>query len=207
MVPWDIGPGQAIAPAELARAQIYSLLARLLSRPPSVADLRDLSHLAGGSSPIGAALSALGTRAETGNAADIADEFEALFQGPTDGALRPYASYYLTGFLYERPLHELRAEMTRLGFARNDGVSEPEDHIASVLEIMANLILGPMNDPAPIGEQRRFFDAHIGPWAEMFFADLQATDTAPFYHSVGTLGRIFIAGEKSGLSIATLASA
>lgn len=202
MVPWDVGPGHVIAPTELARAQVYSLLARLLSRAPSAGELRDLSLLTGGSSALGAALSALGTGA-VGNAARVADEFDALFLGPTGGRLRPYASYYLTGFVYEKPLEELRAEMARLGFARNDGVFEPEDHIASVLEIMASLIVGMMDDPAPLAEQRRFFNAHIAPWADAFFADLEAADSAPFYRAVGVLGRLFIASERATFAATT----
>lgn len=202
MVPWEGGPGNNISPTELARAQIYGLLARLFSRPPTAAELRDIANLTGGSSPIGAALSAVGESARTGNADAIADEFNTLFVGLTEGELRPYASYYLTGFLYEKPLADLRWDMAQLGFARNDGNAEPEDHIACVLEIMEGLIIGAVGAPATLDEQQRFFDAHIVPWAEAFFLDLEAAETADFYRPVGALGRLFIAIERDAFSVA-----
>ena len=102
----------------------------------------------------------------------------------------PYASYYLTGFLHERPLARLRADMRELGLERAEGPSEPEDHAAILCEIMAALISGEF--AATVARQRHFFEKHLGPWIGRFFADLETAEHAEFYRSVGTLGRLFI---------------
>jgi TorA maturation chaperone TorD len=141
-------------------------------------------------------MAAIGARAREHDLSSITKEFEVLFSGGKGSALRPYASYYLTGFLYEQPLIDLRADMEILGFARNDGVTEPEDHIACVLEIMDGIIVGLINEPATIEEQERFFKAHIDPWAGDFFNDLEACGNTPFYQAIATLGRRFIKVEN-----------
>ena len=115
----------------------------------------------------------------------------------------PYGSYYLTGFLHEKPLAKLRGDMERLGIARNQGTSESEDHIAALLDMMAGLITGRFGAPADLEVQRRFFDDHIGCWAPRFFENLQAAPSAVFYMPVGTLGELFLAVERASLEMAT----
>ena len=121
------------------------------------------------------------------------EHFE-LFTGVGGGDLFPYASYYLTGFMHERPLAEVRADLHRLGLVRADGVSEPEDHIAFLCEMMAVLIRG--GDAAG-----GFFARHLGPWAIGFFRDLEKADAARFYRSVGTLGRLLMEVEAAAFAL------
>ncbi len=83
----------------------------------------------------------------------------------------PYASYYLTGFLHERPLARVREDFDRLGIARAEKVSEPEDHIAILCEVMAGLAGGAFE--ADFAEQAKFFERHLKPWAARLFADLE----------------------------------
>jgi TorA maturation chaperone TorD len=86
----------------------------------------------------------------------------------------PYASHYLTGKLFGRPLAELRIAMAHLGLARSDAAREPEDHVGSVLEVMAGLILGSFGDgPATLSQQRQFFEAHVATWTPAFSGDLE----------------------------------
>ena len=77
------------------------------------------------------------------------------------GELLPFASYYLTGFLNEKPLATLRKDMASLHISRAPNVYEPEDNIASLMEMMAGLIDGRFGSPAPIERQREFFNRHI----------------------------------------------
>jgi len=95
-----------------------------------------------------------------------------------------------TGFLHERPLAMLRAELADLGIERVEGQSEPEDHAAILCEIMAGLIAGEL--AAPVERQQYFFDRHLAPWIRRFFADLEAAKAAGFYRPVGVIGRVFI---------------
>jgi len=187
--------GGEIPEEDLLRARFYGLLARLLSCRPSAETLGMIRALEGDETDIGQALAAL-SKAAAGISEEAAgDEYDALFVGVVKGELLPYASFYMTGFLHEEPLAELRGDMNKLGVARSDGVSEPEDHIAIICETMQGLILGTHYDPASLDEQKEFFDAHIAKWALRFFEDLEAAGNAALYMPVGKIGRLFLAIE------------
>ena len=139
---------QELAEEDLLRADFYGFIAHLLAAPPVEATLARLCQLQTDDTPLGRALSVLSRTARGVTPAAAADEFKALFIGLTEGELRPYASYYLTGFLYEKPLAALRYDLERLGVRRAGGVCEPEDHIASLCETMRGLIVGAFRMPA-----------------------------------------------------------
>jgi len=128
----------------------------------------------------------------------VESEFNALFIGLGRGELLPYASYYLTGFLNEKPLASLRRDMAARGMRRAENVYEPEDNIASLMEMMAGLIRGRFGAPATLEDQRTFFSRHIGPWAGHFFTDLEGAQSSVLYASVGALGRVFMEIEAEG---------
>jgi TorA maturation chaperone TorD len=173
-----------------ARAQEYALLATLLSRSPDRELLSGLARLQGDASPIGMAHAALGEAAMRTSEASVAREYFALFAGLGGGSLLPYASHYLTGALYGRPLVRLRETLRRLGIEKAPERREPEDHAAIVCEIMAGLAGGSIT--APAGADRDFFETHLSPWIRKFFADLEQADPADFYARVGALGRTFM---------------
>lgn len=198
----EAAPGAAIDGEDIARAECYRLLARLLMVPPGRDVLAAVGHLLGGEGEFGGAIDALAARARQAEARAVEREYHALFIGLARGELLPYASYYLTGFLYEKPLARIRADMARLGIAQADEVSEPEDHIASLAESMAALILGAFGAPAVMTAQREFFAAHIASWAPRFFADLERAEQASFYKSVGRVGRLFLSIEAEAFALA-----
>ena len=121
---------------------------------------------------------------------DVADEYQTLFIGLGRGELVPFGSWYLTGFLMEQPLARLRADMRKLGFEREEGVSEPEDHAAALCEMMA--LLAEEGGPGSLEAQAAFFETHIGTWMTRFFRDMQQASSARFYRAVGQLGEQFI---------------
>jgi TorA maturation chaperone TorD len=184
---------------DLARAQEYALLSSLLLHSPSGEFLQRLTLLRGDSTELGrahAALAEAASRAETGA---VAREHFTLFSGLGRGELLPYASYYLTGFVQGRPLADLRQALAQLGIERAEGQSEPEDHAAILLEIMAGLASGSLG--APAGSDREFFGAHLGPWITRFFSDLERSSSANFYAKVGALGRTFMEIERRGFEL------
>ncbi|MCB2053341.1 MAG: molecular chaperone TorD family protein [Geminicoccaceae bacterium] len=195
-----------LAPEDRARAQAYELLARLLAAPPDADLLKMLAMLEGGETPIGAALAELAARAAETDAQAARDEYEALFIGVGRGELVPHGSYYITGFLNEKPLARLRADLRGMGVGRTDGNKVPEDHIASLLEVMAGLIEGGFGEARDgAGAQQAahaFFHAHIALWAGRFFADLEKANAARLYVPVGTLGRHFVTIEEAAFEIA-----
>lgn len=191
-----------ISEEDQLRAGWYALLAQLLSREPSEALLQMMRGLQGDESELGRGIKALAAAARGTSAETAKQEYFDLFVGLGQGELLPYASYYLTGFLNEKPLARLRGDMARLHIARADEVSEPEDHIAALCEMMAGLITGSFGRPAELAEQRAFFDTHIGCWAPRFFEDLQAAQSAVLYMPVGTIGRLFMAIEAQAFEMA-----
>lgn len=190
-----------IADEDVARAQCYRLLARLLAAPPSTELLEIVRALRGDGTELGQAFNALASSARQKSAEAVDIEYGELFIGLARGELLPYASYYLAGFLYEKPLAVLRGDLARLGIATKDDVTEPEDHIAALCEVMAGLITGAFGVPAALDEQRRFFETHIASWALRFFEDLQAAKAADFYKPVATVGRLFMEIEKEAFAM------
>jgi len=184
--------GVAARPDEIdaARAQEYALVAALLRRAPTPALLRRIAGLRGDATLLGLAHAALAEAAESASAELIAREFFDLFIGIGRGELLPYASFYLTGFLHERPLARLREDLRFLGIERAEGASEPEDHAAILCEIMAGLANGQF--PTAAETQRQIFQKHLASWIGRFFADLETNERARFYRHVGAVGRVFI---------------
>jgi TorA maturation chaperone TorD len=187
---------------QLRRAGIYSVLAALLREAPTDAVLDFVGELevdaANHGNELLVSLNMLSLAARHSASQALIDEYHALFIGLGRGELVPYGSWYQTGFLMEKPLGLLRADLAQLGFARSEDVHEPEDHVAALFEVMAMLI----QQGVGIERQRRFFEAHIGSWAERFFGDLGNAGSAVFYRSVARFGHAFLAMENRYLSLA-----
>lgn len=183
---------------EALRADLYDLLAALLARPPERKLIDRVAALKGDGTALGQGISALSRIAAATTETSAEREFHHLFIGVGRGELLPYASYYLTGFLHEKPLAVLRGDMARLDIQRAPNVYEPEDNIASLCEMMAGLIRGRFGEPAALGVQKDFFGAHIGPWAGHFFDDLAGARASVFYAPVGAIGRAFMEIEREG---------
>jgi TorA maturation chaperone TorD len=192
-------PASDIDEVDLARVQEYALLSALLARAPDTGLLARLSRLGGDASPLGLAHVALGQAASRAEAGAIEREYFDLFIGLGRGELLPYASYYLTGFLNERPLARLRDDLAVFGIERVEGNYEPEDHAATLCEIMAGLIAGRFQ--AADDAERRLFEKHMAPWMSRFFSDIERAESADFYRHVGTLGRVFMDIETEAFAL------
>ncbi|MXU66452.1 TorD/DmsD family molecular chaperone [Oceanomicrobium pacificus] len=187
----DVADHRDIDVEDALRADLYDLLGVLLARPATRETLRTCQSLSGDHTDLGAAVAELAARAAETTPKAVEREFNRLFIGIGRGELLPYASFYMTGFLNEKPLAVLRQDMVALSMRRADSVFEPEDNIASLCEMMAGLIRGRFGAPAPLGRQKDFYFRHLAPWAGHFFADLEKADGAWFYAPVGTIGRLF----------------
>jgi TorA maturation chaperone TorD len=192
-------PARDVDEVDLARAQEYALLSALLVRAPDADLLARLSRLRGDASPLGVAHAGLAEAASSIEAKAIEREYFDLFIGLGRGELLPYASYYLTGFLNERPLARLRDDLAQFGIERVHGNYEPEDHAATLCEIMAGLAGGRFQ--AAQDAERRLFEKHMAPWIGRFFADLERAQAADFYRHVGTLGRVLIGIDSEAFAL------
>jgi TorA maturation chaperone TorD len=171
------------------RAGAFALLGALLASSPDAALLRAVAALPSGDTALGQAIGTLAEAAAAARPAQLVREFHDLFIGVGRGEFLPYASYYLTGFLHERPLADLRSSLRALGVERAPGIAEPEDHIAFLCETMAGLLSG---DIAPTTDgfgAAEFHQRHIQPWAGRLFADLLGNQPSAFYRAVGGFGR------------------
>jgi TorA maturation chaperone TorD/DNA-binding transcriptional regulator YdaS (Cro superfamily) len=189
-----------VDPIDAGRAQEYALLAALLSSAPSGVLLGQIAQLNGDATPLGREHAALAEAASVAVATEVEREYFDLFVGLGRGELLPYASYYLTGFLNERPLSRLRDDLAALGIERVENNSEPEDHAASLCEVMAGLAAARFQ--ASPEAQRAFFEKHVSRWMGRLFVDMEKAENAKFYRSVGTLGRVFLEIESEAFTFA-----
>jgi TorA maturation chaperone TorD len=192
---------QSAGDSERLRANVYALLARFLARPPDAALLKEAAAWSGDDSAFGLAIASLAEKARAADPKSLKEEYEALFIGLGRGELVPYASYYLTGFLNEKPLARVRQDLRAIGAERDPSVKEPEDHIAALLDVMVGLILGTFRESG-LDRERKFFRDHIDSWAPYFFKDLENAKTADLYRPVGTLGRLFLEIEEAAFEMA-----
>ena len=181
-----------VADEDRLRADLYNYLGLMLSGPPDEMLLAQTAGLTGDDGEMGQAIGTLAKLAKVSKPKAVTTEYNNLFIGLARGELLPYASYYRTGFLNEKPLARLRNDMTAQGLQRADTVFEPEDNIASLMEMMGALIVGRFDKPAPLHKQKDFFMKHINPWAGLFFGDLEGAKNSVFYAPVGTIGRAFM---------------
>ena len=190
-----------ILPEDMLRADMYGFLANLLRCEPSNELLKTVASIQGDPSAIGSATSVLATLASKLSGDEIRDEYMRLFIGVGRGEILPYASYYLTGFLNDKPLANLRNDMAELGIERAEGVKDPEDHIASLFDIMGGMIRGAFGVPTDLATQAKFFTKHIEPWAPVLMQDIEAAKQAVFYAPVGTIGQAFMDIESTAFDM------
>jgi TorA maturation chaperone TorD len=198
---FDASNEEATAEEQLYRSSAYSFIAGLLRTTPDQDMLDRLTGLSQGDAPEGddllLAMSTLALSANLHTPASIDDEFHELFIGLGNGEVVPYGSWYLTGFLMEKPLSDLRDDLARVGYARNASIVEPEDHVAALCEVLSLMISGGVN----LSIQRNFFQAHMASWMGRFFNDLCEAKSATFYKSVGRFGAAFISFENEYFSM------
>ena len=189
-----------VSAEDAARAGLYGLLAALLRDVPGAPSTRPDRGLdaAPDATPSRSRGRGCGSPPVDVTPADADDEYHRLFIGLGRGDLVPYGSWYQTGFLMELPLGALRRDLAALGFERAPGVHEPEDHVAALCEVMAQLALDP---DMPVERQRDFYRAHIGPWIRRFCRDLEAVPAAPLYGAVGRLAGAFFEVETRYLEM------
>ena len=190
---------------ELARAELYGLLARLWLAPPDEALLAQFRLAVTQTPQPGAQLQGpweavvAAMRATTPEQA--AAEHEALFHGVGKPEIFAYASFHLTGFLNEKPLADLRHDLARLGLARDAQALETEDHVAYLLEVMRYLIAGDDVAVCNLEQQRRFFRDHLQTWVERLCDTVQAHPRADTWRAVAGLTREFMQVETQGFDM------
>lgn len=192
----------ASAPSDedLARADWYALLAVLFQAPPAAALLSRVAAAApaagGADTELGQAFGELARTCASADEDAVRAEYDAAFLGVGKPQVFLNASYYLAGFLHERPLADLREHLAGIGLARSERWSQTEDHVASLFEVMRFLIVEGGPGQEGLQAQREFFERFIGPWFERMCDSLGQAQATVFYRHVGRLARVFLAIER-----------
>jgi TorA maturation chaperone TorD len=190
---------------ELARAELYGLLSRLWYAPPDAPLLQQFAVAVTQAPQSGSILEApwqelvAAMRATTEQQA--ADEYDALFQGVGKPDVFLYGSYYVAGFLNERPLARLRDDLAALGLGRDPAMGETEDHVAYLCEVMRYLIAGDDLGVCNLEQQRRFFRTHLQPWIEQLCDAVAQHPRARLYAALATLTRVFVQVETQAFDL------
>jgi len=192
---------------ETARAEIYGLLAVLFYAPLSPDLLAQLRVSATDAPAQGAFLEEpwrqLVAAARALEADAIATEYDALFGGVGKPEVYLFGSHYLSGFLNEKPLAALRADLASLGLSRSETMPETEDHIAYLCEVMRFLIAGDDAAVSNLTRQRAFFIQHLLPWVNPMCDAVLAHPKAHFYAALATFTAAFASVEAQGFDMLT----
>ena len=182
-----------------ARAEHYAVLSRLFSSAPDADFLQKLTALAGAwgsvDSALGQAWLVLGDAAKNVTVDEAEEEYTRIFQTIGRPEVMLFGSFYIAGFLMEEPVVELRHDLAELGLGRRLGITESEDHIAALCDVMRHLIVtGP--DAAGLARQQLFFTRHIAPWFEALCDALEGAPEARFYPRTAALVRAYFEIER-----------
>ena len=208
-------PGVSVAlplsAEDQARADLYALAARLLLAPPDAALLAGLAHAdpikaGGGDHQLADAWEKLGLASSVMDADAVAEEFDTLFVSSGTPAVNPYGSLYLSGFMHDTPLAELRADLNAFGIGRVRGVAESEDHLGALCETMRVLIAGGSAGGLairrqPLGRQKAFFEARIAPWYGRCLDDMAKAEGANFYRLVAAFVAALLTIEAEAFAV------
>jgi TorA maturation chaperone TorD len=190
---------------EIARADLYGLLSRLWFGPPDAALKQQFEQAAATGADSGSFLHAPWQQLVAAMGANSVEatrqEHDALFIGLGKPDVYLYASFYLSGFLNERPLVQLRDDLNTLGLARASAMTETEDHIAYELEVMRYLIAGDDAAQCNLEQQRRFFRAHLQPWVERLCDAVDVHPQSNLYRAVAGLTRAFVQVETQAFDL------
>jgi len=201
----EMQPGSSALDEETARAELYGVLAALYYAAPTPELLAQLRVAATEAPAAGGFLEEpwrlLVGAAREHDAAALAREYDALFGGVGKPEVYLYGSHYLSGFLNEKPLAALRGDLDALGLMRDEAMSETEDHIACLCEVMRYLIAGDDVAVANLAQQQAFFAKHLQPWVSTLCDALQAHPQARFYGALAGFTRAFMSVEAQGFDL------
>lgn len=213
-MPVPAAPSLPPAPEDQARANFYALLARLFAAAPDAALLAAIAQApplfvdADGeraddaADSLAAAWDALRAASAATDAAAVAGEYDDLFVGVGRSEVNLHASHWLTGFMMEKPLVEVRTTLARLGLARRARAPLLEDHVAALFETMRILIAGQgERAPSSIAEQRAFFERHIAPWILDCCSGISNCSVANYYVRGAQFTQRYMALERDSFAI------
>ena len=193
-------------PEDLARADLYGLIARLFHLPPdqvlldqiaATADQQDAADQA----PLAKAWMDVVEVAKNKPAKAWQEEFDLNFISVGKPNVVLNASFYMAGHLNEKPLVNIRKALEEFGLESAEEITETEDHLSALCEVMRYLIAGDDVGVSNLTNQRVFFNTHIRPWYDDLCDGIEAIPAMHLYHPVAALTREFLAIEGQGFDM------
>lgn len=204
----DVPDLSVVLPEDRVRAEVYALLSNLFYQPPSKELLQAIAISKSMcnddiDSEYCRAWRALQQAAANADVEAVKDEFDTAFIGTGRQPVMLYGSFYLAGFLNEKPLAQLRDDLTKMGLTRSGGSHETEDHISALCDVMRFLIAGDQETlPAALDAQRDFFLRNIKSWDSRLCAAVIGANQTHFYKHVAQFAREFFALENESFAFA-----
>jgi len=192
----------ALEPEDEARAALYSLIAQLFYAPPDqgmLAQILNAGLFEGGDAELPLRWRELVERCRTAFPVLLENEHTELFVGTGRAAVTPYLIHYLVERSTDNPLVQLRKQLAEWGISRRDRTTEPEDHIASVCEVMRLAIAVQHRS---LDEQQAFFDRYVYVGGVAFCDAVIASAKADFYRVVAAFAGEFFRLERSAFDMA-----
>jgi len=200
--------GDVGLPEDLARADLYGLIARLFHEAPDqelldqiVSSIPEGQEAQSEAAPLARVWQNLVEMAKANPAKAWQDEFDQNFISVGRPIIILNGSFYMAGYLNESPLVEIRRALDAFGLESAEEISETEDHISALCEVMRYLIAGDDVEISNLTNQRVFFNDHIRPWHDDLFDAIDAVSEMRLYHSVASLAREFLAIEGQGFDM------
>jgi len=187
-------------PEDLARADLYGLIARLFHLAPDQELLDQITATAGqqdasDEAPLAKAWMDVVEVAKNNPAKAWHGEFDQNFISVGKPNVVLNGSFYMAGHLNERPLVNIRKALEGFGLESAVEVTETEDHISALCEVMRYLIAGDNVEVSNLTNQKAFFNEHIRPWYDDLCDAIEAIPGMHLYHPVAVLTREFLAIE------------
>jgi TorA maturation chaperone TorD len=191
--------GDVGLPEDLARADLYGLIARLFHQAPDQPLLDQIAasipvgqEVKAEDAPLGKVWHTLVELVKSNPAQAWQDEFDLNFISVGRPNIILNGSFYMAGHLNERPLVEIRRALEEFGLEAAEEIAETEDHISAVCEVMRYLIAGDDVEVSNLTNERAFFNAHIRPWYEDLCVAIEDIPEMRLYQSVAALTREFL---------------
>ena len=193
-------------PEDLARADLYGLIARLFHLPPDQALLDQIAATAdqqdaADEAPLAKVWMDVVEVAKNNPAKAWHDEFDLNFISVGKPNIVLNGSFYMAGHLNEKPLVNIRRALEEFGLEAAEEVTETEDHISALCEVMRYLIAGDDLGVSNLTNQRVFFNEHIRPWYDDLCDAIEGIPEMHLYRPVAALTREFLAIEGQGFDM------
>lgn len=129
---------------------------------------------------------------------DLQEEYYQLFSNPfSSEQVENTVSYYVDGHHYGPALAKLRSFLATAGLEKNATITDSEDSLVIMLDVLSTLIKEEKNNPETARSyQQTLLNDYLVPFTDRFVTALKQNETAYFYTACGSFLRGYLELEK-----------